>query len=81
MSNKLQPNAIVVTMPTRGVILTEAQNAIDRELISVQQLPTILRTHDLPLPLSRNFLVESALQIPGWEYMLMMASSSLSDMR
>lgn len=72
MSKKLQPNAIVVTMPTRGVILTEAQNAIDRELISVQQLPTILRTHDLPLPLSRNFLVESALQIPGWEYMLMM---------
>ena len=72
MSKKLQPNAIVVTMPTRGVILTEAQNAIDRELISVQQLPTILRTHDLPLPLSRNFLVESALQIPGWEFMLMM---------
>lgn len=84
--SKLQPNAIVVTMPTRGVILTEAQNAIDRELISVQQLPTILRTHDLPLPLSRNFLVESALQIPDWEYMLMvdddviMAKGTLKDM-
>ena len=59
-------------MPTRGIMFTQVQNALDRELITNQFLPTIIRTHDLPLPLSRNFLMESALKVPDWKYVLML---------
>lgn len=63
---------VIVAQPTRGIILTEVQDAIDRELAANNQIPVILRTHDLPLPLCRNFLIESALKLPDWTHILLL---------
>lgn len=52
--------------------MTEVQDALDRELISNRQLPTVLRTHDLPLPVSRNYLVETALKVDEWKHALLL---------
>jgi|SRR6185369_1255530 len=62
---------IIVLMPTRGIILTEVQDALDQELATNMQSPVILHTHDLPLPVSRNFLVETALQQDWWTHALL----------
>ena len=59
-------------MPTRGVVLTEVQDAIDAEIVRNGLVPFFIRTHDLPLPASRNFLVESAMKIPGWSHVLLL---------
>ena len=59
-------------MPTRGVILTEVQQALDNELCSNKQIPVIIRSWDMPLPLSRNFLVESALKLDNWTHALLL---------
>ena len=59
-------------MPTRGVIMTEAQEAIDSELIRNKQVPLFLRTFNMPLPISRNYLVESALKVEGWTHALLL---------
>lgn len=64
--------SIIVLCPTRGVILTEVQEAVDKELIRNKQIPLFIRTHDLALPLSRNFLVESALKVEGWTHALLL---------
>ena len=62
---------IIVAMPTRGIILTEVQDALDIELASNNQIPIIIRTHDMPLPICRNFLIETALKLPGWTHILL----------
>lgn len=62
---------IITLLPTRGFVLTEVENAIDRELAANMQSPVIIRTHDLPLPLSRNFLVETALKQDWWTHALL----------
>jgi hypothetical protein len=58
-------------MPSRGIILTEVQDALDRELANNDQIPLILRTHDMPLPICRNYLIETALKL-DWTHILLM---------
>ncbi len=62
---------IITLIPTRGTILTQTQDALDRELALNHQTPIIIRTHDLALPLSRNFLVEQALKF-DWTHALLL---------
>ena len=62
---------IIVLMPTRGLIVTEAEAALDRELAANKQSPVIIRTWDMPLPVSRNFLVETALKYDWWTHALL----------
>lgn len=64
-------NKVVTLLPTRGFVLTAVENAIDRELAANMQSPVIIRTEDLPLPLSRNFLVETALKQDWWTHALL----------
>lgn len=63
---------IIALMPTRGLIVTETEMALDRELAMNQQMPVIIRTHDLPLPVSRNFLVDCALAQDWWTHALLL---------
>jgi len=63
---------IITLMPTRGVVLTEVQQALDNELCANRQIPVIIRSWDMPLPLSRNYLVESALKIKNWTHALLL---------
>lgn len=63
---------VIVLMPTRGIILTEVQEAVDRELINNRQVPWFLRVSNMGLPTSRNFLVESALKLDGWTHALLL---------
>jgi len=63
---------IITLMPTRGIILTEAQEAVDREMIKNKQVPWFLRVSNMPLPVSRNYLVESALKLPDWTHALLL---------
>ena len=58
-------------MPTRGIILTEVQMALDRELAASGQIPIVLYSYDVPLPISRNYLVESALKL-DWDAALLL---------
>jgi len=62
---------IVVAMPTRGIILTEVQDALDRELSNNNQIPIIIRTHNMALPICRNFLIETALKL-DWTHILLL---------
>jgi hypothetical protein len=62
---------IITLCPTRGIILTEVQIALDRELALNHQLPIVLYTYDIPLPVSRNYLVETALTT-DWDYALLL---------
>jgi hypothetical protein len=62
---------IVVTCPTRGIILTEVQMALDRELSANEQIPIVLYSYDIPLPISRNYLAETALKL-DWDAVLML---------
>lgn len=61
---------IVTLMPTRGLIYTKAQQALEEELLRNNFVPYILRTDDKPLPDSRNSLVEAGLEIPATHYLL-----------
>ena len=63
---------IITVMPTRGLILTEVQNALDAELASCRQIPMILRTYDLSLPVCRNYLIETALKLKNWTHILLL---------
>lgn len=63
---------IIVLMPTRGLVVAEAENAIDRELALNKQSPVIVRTWDMPLPVSRNYLIETALKYDWWTHALLM---------
>lgn len=62
---------IIVLMPTRGLIVTQTEMAIDQELAHNKQSPVILRSYDMPLPVSRNFLVETALKQDWWTHALL----------
>jgi hypothetical protein len=61
---------IIVAMPTRGLIITEVQMALDRELSANEQIPIVLYSYDIPLPISRNYLIESALKL-DWDSILL----------
>lgn len=63
---------IITLLPTRGFVLTETEDALDRELAANRQSPVVIRTHDLPLPLSRNYLVETALKQDWWTHALLL---------
>jgi hypothetical protein len=63
---------IIVVQPTRGILLTEMQDSLDRELAKNKQIPMIIRTHDMPLPICRNFLVETALKLKDWTHLLLL---------
>lgn len=62
---------IIVQMPTRGLIFTKTQVALEEELFKNGQIPFILRTDNLPIPLCRNKLAELALSIPNWTHTLL----------
>lgn len=62
---------IITLMPTRGLIFTKTQQALEEELLHNDQIPFILRTDNLPIPDCRNKLVENALQIPEWTHALL----------
>lgn len=62
---------IIVCVPTRGIILTEVQMALDRELSANEQIPIVLYSYDIPLPISRNYLIESALKLE-WDSVLLL---------
>lgn len=61
---------IVALMPTRGVVFTKAEVALEQEMIDCGHLPYILRTDNKPLPDSRNILVESALNTNATHFLL-----------
>jgi hypothetical protein len=67
----MKQDELIILMPTRGILLTEVQDALDREVISNGLLPLTIRTHDMPLPICRNYLVETALKLPDWKYALL----------
>ncbi len=60
-----------VVVPTRGTIFTEHQMALETEFMNHAQYPMIVRTLGIPLPDSRNALLEAALKMPAWDYLLM----------
>ncbi|OPZ94946.1 MAG: hypothetical protein BWY74_00157 [Firmicutes bacterium ADurb.Bin419] len=63
--NKTQKEFRIATLvPTRGLIFTKTITAIMRENALCGQYPAIFSTTDLPLPHSRNALVEDALASP-----------------
>jgi len=62
---------IITLVPTRGLILTETQESVERELIMNHQVPTFLRSWDMPLPMSRNYLTEAALKLE-WTHALLL---------
>lgn len=67
----MKADALIVLAPTRGLILTEVQEALERELAANYLVPVTIRTHDMPLPASRNYLVETALKVADWQFALM----------
>lgn len=62
---------IVTLVPTRGIVYTQHEVALERELYDAGQVPFIIRTVDKPLPESRNFLVDEALKLTWWDYALL----------
>lgn len=57
-------NKIIVLQPTRGLLFTKAQQALEEELMINQIPPLIMRTDNLPIPDCRNKLVEEGLKHP-----------------
>lgn len=62
---------IICAMPTRGLIFTKVEVALEDELFKNGQMPFILRTDNLPIPDCRNKLIESALSVPDWTHILL----------
>lgn len=62
---------LVVLMPTRGLIFTKAEQALEDELLANEIVPFILRTDNAPLPEARNVLVEQGLTIDADYYLMM----------
>jgi hypothetical protein len=56
---------ILTIVPTRGLLFTRHQDALESELATMDQYPQVLRTDGVPLPESRNILVVTALKIEG----------------
>jgi hypothetical protein len=67
----MEPKIIVAT-PTRGLIFTEALNALNLELIRNEQFGFPLYTLNVPLPDSRNQLIETALKESYWTHILLL---------
>jgi len=63
---------LLTIIPTRGLIFTKHQDALESELAILDQYPQILRTDGIPLPDSRNLLIESALALPNWRFLLLL---------
>lgn len=63
---------IITLMPTRGIILTEVLDSLDKELSANKQMPFIVKSNNMPLPVSRNYLVETALKLDFWDYALLL---------
>lgn len=61
---------IIALMPTRGLIFTKSEVALEQEMLVNNQLPWILRTDNQPIPDCRNILVESALKTPATHFLL-----------
>lgn len=68
---------LLTIIPTRGLIFTKHQDALESELAALDQYPKVLRTEDIPLPEARNLLVEAALEIKDWRYLLMMDDDNI----
>lgn len=62
---------IITQMPTRGLVFTKVEVALEDELLKNGQIPFILRTDNLPLPDCRNKLAETALSIEDWTHTLL----------
>lgn len=58
-------------MPTRGLIFTKTQQALEEELQANGQPVFILRTDNEPIPQCRNTLADTALKIPEWTHTLL----------
>lgn len=63
---------ILTLVPTRGIIFTKHQDALESELATIDQYPKILRTTDIPLPDSRNLLIDTALKFSDWRFLLLL---------
>jgi Predicted glycosyltransferases len=61
---------VLVIQPTRGILYTAAQEALEREFTTLQQYPQVMRTNGVPLPDSRNLLIDAALENEWWEQLL-----------
>jgi hypothetical protein len=62
---------IAIIIPTRGTIMTRVITAVAREMASNLQQFVLLTTEDIPLPDSRNRLVEEALMIEPVTHLLL----------
>lgn len=62
---------IITAVPTRGLIYTAHQNALERELFDNGQVPFIVRTDNMPIPDSRNYLLDEALKLTWWSHILL----------
>lgn len=62
---------IIVLQPTRGILYTDVQNALDLELLRNEQFGFPIRTNSVPLPDCRNQLVEMALKESQWTHALL----------
>lgn len=63
---------ILTVIPTRGIVFTKHQQALEEELALLGEYPQVIRTVDVPLPESRNMLVDMALEIKDWKYLLLL---------
>jgi len=61
---------LLTVMPTRGILFTKAVEAWEREIADNGLTASVLRTDGVPLPDSRNLLVEAALELPDWRFLL-----------
>lgn len=63
---------IITIIPTRGLLFTSHQIALENELASIEEYPSVLRSVDVPLPEARNLLIEAALVDTEWTHLLML---------
>lgn len=68
----MMQHKLVTLIPTRGLIMTETLWALFGELAANMQSPVVIPTHDMPLPASRNYLVETALKDDWWTHALLL---------
>ena len=61
---------LITIMPTRGIIYTKAEVALEDELLKNNIVPWILRTDNKPIPDCRNILVENALKTPATHFLM-----------
>jgi len=61
---------LITLMPTRGIIFTKCETALEDEILKNNMVPWILRTDNKPLPDCRNILIENALKTPATHFLL-----------